>query len=90
MAVEVGDKRITSQLNLQHMEGTNDDNQEIQGLEPEVQGLKEALSTVISLFQKQFPNKNVEVPNTVTRIVNRDECDTTVANLLLVWSHTMI
>ena len=72
------------------MGGTNDDNEEIQGLKAEVQGLKEALSTVISLFRKQFPNENVEILNTVTHIVNRDECDTIVANLLLVWSHTMI
>ncbi|KAH7691548.1 hypothetical protein IHE45_01G005800 [Dioscorea alata] len=30
----------------------------------------EALTTVISLFQKQFPNENLEVLNTVIRIVN--------------------
>ncbi|XP_039118632.1 uncharacterized protein LOC120254624 [Dioscorea cayenensis subsp. rotundata] len=48
---------------------------EVQCLKAEVQGLKEALTTVISLFQKQFPNENVEVLNGVTRIVNGEVCD---------------
>ncbi|KAH7677042.1 hypothetical protein IHE45_07G056000 [Dioscorea alata] len=52
---------------------------EVQGLKVEVQGLKEALTTVISLFQKQFPNENVEVLNTVTRIVNGEVPDASSA-----------
>ena len=44
--------------------------EEVEGLKAQVQGLKSAFTTVVSLLQKQLPSDNVEILNTIARMVN--------------------
>lgn len=46
----------------------------VQRLKAEVQVLKQSLTTVISLFEKQFPGENEEILNTIASMINQKVC----------------